>query len=242
MDSDDEPLTLSALTLAALQEFKKEEEENVKKFIELKKRAEDEDQERKMTIHDFKEDWQLSQFWYNDSTAEILGKAILQDADENTVIAIASAPSVYAAIQKLPKSEVPTEHIYCLEFDRRFEVLAGKNFVYYDYNEPHNLPAQVLHKCHRILIDPPFLEGECQKKSAIAARNMLVEDLSQKTISGALQYRLITSTGERMGPVVKTNYPDTEITDFFPEHKNGLSNEFRCYATFESDYWKFIKS
>ena len=71
---------------------------------------------------------------------------------------------------------------------------------------------------------------------------MLVEDLSQKTISGALQYRLITSTGERMGPVVKTNYPDTEITDFFPEHKNGLSNEFRCYATFESDYWKFIKS
>ena len=114
MGSDDEPLTLSALTLAALQEFKKEEEENVKKFIELKKRAEDEDQERKMTIHDFKEDWQLSQFWYNDSTAEILGKAILQDADENTVIAIASAPSVYAAIQKLPKSEVPTEHIYCL--------------------------------------------------------------------------------------------------------------------------------
>lgn len=242
MDSDDEPLTLSALTLAALQEFRKEEEDNVQKFNALKQKAEDEDQQRKMTIHDFKEDWQLSQFWYTDSTAETLARALLEGADEDTVIVIASAPSVYAAIKKIPESEVPTKQIYCLEFDRRFEVLAGDKFVFYDYNEPNNLPEHILHKCHRVLIDPPFLEEECQTKSAMAARSMLVQDLEQKTSSGQLQYRLITSTGERMQTLVKKNYPDTSITNFYPEHKNGLSNEFRCYATFESKSWKFVQS
>lgn len=242
MDSDDEPLQLSALTLQALQEFKRDESTQLERFNALKEKAEDEDQARKMTIHDFKENWQLSQFWYEDSTAEILGRALLEGADEDTVIAVASAPSVYAAMMKLPESEIPTKHIYCLEFDRRFAVLAGKNFVFYDYNKPRDLPQHILNRCHRVLIDPPFLEEDCQNKSAEAAETMLVKDHSIKTKTGVSQYRLITSTGERMSAVVKRNYPDTFLTDFLPEHRNGLSNEFRCYSTHESTYWKFLKS
>lgn len=247
-DSDDEPITLSAHALAALQEFKNEEQERLEKFESLYQQSEDKFDEQKkqqanITIDDFKEDWQLSQFWYSDETARILGKALLEGADDETVVVIASAPSVYAAIKQFPPEEIPTEHIYLLEFDPRFKVLAGsEHFSVYDYNKPNDIPEKLRNRCHRILIDPPFLEEECQTKSSEAARNLLVKDRSGKTKSGDDKYKLISSTGERMNELVtKKNYPDTKMTDFYPEHKNGLSNEFRCYASFECSYWKFQK-
>ena len=185
------------------------------KFDEQKK------QQANITIDDFKEDWQLSQFWYSDETARILGKALLEGADDETVVVIASAPSVYAAIKQFPPEEIPTEHIYLLEFDPRFKVLAGsEHFSVYDYNKPNDIPEKLRNKCHRILIDPPFLEEECQTKSSEAARNLLVKDRSGKTKSGDDKYKLISSTGERMNELVtKKNYPDTKMTDFYPEHK-----------------------
>jgi hypothetical protein len=30
-------------------------------------------------------------------------------------------------------------------------------------------------------------------------------------------------------------------TDFDIKHSKGLSNEFRCYANFECDAWKWVK-
>lgn len=41
-----------------------------------------------ITIDDFKEDWQLSQFWYADKTANILADELLDGADEDTTICI----------------------------------------------------------------------------------------------------------------------------------------------------------
>ncbi|CAI5759535.1 unnamed protein product [Candida verbasci] len=242
VSDDDEPLTLSSHTLAALQEFKLEEKSRLEKFQTLFKQSENNfdnkqklnHQNLKLTIDDFKEDWQLSQFWYSDETASTLGKALLEGADENTIIVIASAPSVYAAIKQFPKHQVPTDQIYLLEFDPRFKILAGdEKFAIYDYNKPDEIPKNLRYKCHRLLIDPPFLEEECQTKSAIAAKNLLIKDDSNQVI------KLITSTGERMNDIVKKIYPDTFMTNYYPEHKNGLSNEFRCYANFECSYWQF---
>ncbi|EMG48179.1 EFM5 Protein-lysine N-methyltransferase EFM5 [Candida maltosa Xu316] len=247
-DSDDEPITLSAHALAALQEFHTEEKERLEKFESLYQQSEDkfdeqqkqQQQDVKITIDDFKEDWQLSQFWYSDETAKILGKALLEGADDETVVVIASAPSVYAAIKQFPSEDIPTQHIYLLEYDNRFQVLGGDKFSVYDYNKPNAIPEHLRNKCHRLLIDPPFLEEECQTKSSQAAKNLLVNDKTEKTKNGDLKYKLISSTGERMHDLVtKKNYPDTKMTDFLPEHKNGLSNEFRCYASFECSYWKF---
>lgn len=34
----------------------------------------------------------------------------------------------------------------------------------------------------------------------------------------------------------------THTTTFEPKHAKGLSNEFRCYANFECDVWKFVKN
>ncbi|CAK7897030.1 protein-lysine N-methyltransferase Efm5p [[Candida] anglica] len=241
MDSDDE-LSLSSHALAALQEFKKEEEERIKHFNDLKAIAEADDAKKKeITIHEFQEDWQLSQFWYADETAATLGHALLAGADEDTVIVIASAPSVYAAIQKFPEEEIPTKHIYLFEYDKRFEVLAGSDhFYFYDFNSPDNIPEKLKHECDRLLIDPPFLSEDCQTKSARAARNLLTTDKTSKTASGDLKFKLLSCTGERMKGVIRKAYPETRITDYLPSHHNGLQNEFRCYASFESASWKFL--
>ncbi|GMF05303.1 unnamed protein product [Ambrosiozyma monospora] len=122
MDSDDDMPVLSAHALAALQEFKQDEKARQEAFEKMYQKAEDDFSERKqVSIDDFKEDWQLSQFWYSDSTADTLADALLDGADEDTVICIASAPSVYAAIKKRDPKTLPTTEIYLLEYDKRFE-------------------------------------------------------------------------------------------------------------------------
>lgn len=240
MDSDEE-LVLSSHALAALQEFKKEEESRKEQFEKLHKELQDR-YDRQISIDAFQEDWQLSQFWYTDETADILARALLEGADEDTVVCIASAPSVYAAVTRIPKEEVPTKHIYLLEYDKRFEVMAPEHFFFYDYNEPEQVPDVLRNKCHRLLIDPPFLEEGCQIKSAQAARNLLSKNSGELTKSGDKRSKLVSSTGERMREIIKKAYPETQLTSFLPEHKNGLSNEFRCYASFECSLWKFDNS
>lgn len=193
-----------------------------------------------MSIDDFGEDWQLSQFWYSDKTSDILADALLEGADKDTVICIVSAPAVYARIKARDLSTLPTQNIYLFEFDRRFEALAGKDhFGFYDYNEPLKFRADLKGKVDRILIDPPFLEPECQHKFSITARALMSKDTKSRTKDGNQKWELMTCTGERMRNEVKKNYPETKVTTFYPEHKNGLSNEFRCYASFECSKWKF---
>lgn len=226
---------LSAATLAALQEFKSEEKERNEKFASLYQNAEEAFEKRsKLSIDDFKEDWQLSQFWYSDETASILLDALLEGATEDTVICIASAPSVYAIINKRDRSKLPTKKIYLFEYDKRFELLSGEEyFGFYDFNEPEKFRNDLTGKVDRLLIDPPFLESECQKKSSETAKLLLKKNSSA---------RVITCTGERMKDNVLKNYAEegVKVTDFYPEHKNGLSNEFRCYANFDCKQWKKI--
>ena len=227
--------TLSVATLAALQSFKQEEQERIEKFQKLHKSAEEAFESRNnLTIDDFKEDWQLSQFWYADSTADTLLDALLEGATEDTVVCIMSAPSVYAIINKRDRSTLPTKHIYLCEYDKRFELLSGKDhFGFYDYNEPETIRDDLKGNVDRLLIDPPFLEEECQFKSSQTAKLLLKSAAS----------KLITCTGERMKDIVLKNYEKegVQVTNFFPEHKNGLSNEFRCYSNFDCKLWDRVK-
>ncbi|QLQ79784.1 hypothetical protein HG537_0C04330 [Torulaspora globosa] len=241
-DTEDE-LALSAHALAALQEFRLEQEKHQEEFRKIYQEADKEFSEakkRKEGMKLFKEDWQLSQFWYTDFTADLLADALLEGADSDTVIAIVSAPSVYAAIKRKQDKEIPTKHIYLMEYDRRFELLAGKeHFLFYDYQAPQDFDAKLKGKVNRLIIDPPFLNEDCQTKSAITAKALLAKNDNSKTRNGLLKHRLISCTGERMSDVISKAYPDTKMTTFLPEHANGLSNEFRCYANFEWSGWRF---
>ncbi|CEP61782.1 protein-lysine N-methyltransferase LALA0_S04e00540g [Lachancea lanzarotensis] len=236
---DDVELSLSSDTLKALQEFRQEEQEREANFEKLHHDADIKFEEQKV-MDLFKEDWQLSQFWYDEKTAGVLADALLDGADSETVICILSAPSVYAEIKRRITSSIPTKHIHLFEFDKRFEVLAGSDhFHFYDYNKPLALPSELEGKVHRLLIDPPFLNEECQTKFSTSARILLNPDVNQRTKHGNRQHAVVSSTGERMAGVVTRLYPGIKTTSFRPEHANGLSNEFRCYADFEWKGWQF---
>ncbi len=170
----------------------------------------------------------------------MLADELLEGADEDTVVCVVSAPSVYAAIKKRDPSTLPTKNIYLFEYDKRFKVLDPQRFGFYDYNNPLDILPEIKGKVHRLLIDPPFLQDDCQTKSAQTAHALLHPDRSLKTKTGELQYRLLSCTGERMKDIIRKNYPDARPTTFIPEHANGLSNEFFCYASYEGKNWKFL--
>ena len=98
-DNDDVP-TLSAETFAALQQFYKEEDE--RESIKLSTK----DNPAICDMSSFNEDWNLSQFWYDDKTSEILAKECIRIAGTGGKIACISAPSAYTAIKKhFPNSQ-----------------------------------------------------------------------------------------------------------------------------------------
>lgn len=243
-ESDSE-IQLSAHALAALLEFKDEEMQKQQEFQKLIDKANEEEAERKKReqgMQLFKENWQLSQFWYCDETADIFADALLEGADEDTVIAVISTPSVYAAILRKPAEQIGTKHIYLLEFDQRFSILSGEDkFLYYDFNKPLELGGKLNGKVDRLIVDPPFLNEYCQTNFSITAHALMAPHSNEKTKYGVEKHRFISSTGERMADVITKVHPGVKITDFYPEHANGLSNEFRCYADFECDKWKFEK-
>jgi hypothetical protein len=49
----------------------------------------------------FAEDWNQSQFWYNDTTATALAKQLLENATHETNIAVVSCPSVFVQLKNL---------------------------------------------------------------------------------------------------------------------------------------------
>ena len=98
-DNDDVP-TLSAETFAALQQFYKEEDE--RESIKLSTK----DNPAICDMSSFNEDWNLSQFWYDDQTSETLARECVRIAGEQGKIACISAPSAYTAIKKhFPQSQ-----------------------------------------------------------------------------------------------------------------------------------------
>lgn len=154
-----------------------EEEKHQEQFRKVYQEADEEFSlaKKREGMNLFKEDWQLSQFWYTDSTADLLAEALLEGADSNTVIAIVSAPSVYAAIKRMPEEEIPTKHIYLMEFDKRFALLAGKDhFIFYDYKFPEQFDSKIKGKVDRLIIDPPFLNEDCQSKCMLLSSLLFI--------------------------------------------------------------------
>jgi hypothetical protein len=99
---------------------------------------------------------------------------------------------------------------------------------------------------HRLICDPPFLSEDCQTKAALTvrwlAKNWPTTSSSGETVYLGKQPKLIVCTGERMEPLIHKLYAKASLatTDFEVVHAKGLSNEFRCYANFQSDAWKFV--
>ncbi|KAF2144534.1 uncharacterized protein K452DRAFT_223148, partial [Aplosporella prunicola CBS 121167] len=231
---------LSAHALAALAEFQTERDARAKHFEDLKLAAEAEIEDAKgldkpLSITDFEEDWNHSQFWactYNDTTAIAMAKQLLDGATDDSKIAVVSTPSVFVQLKNLLASseyQIRPE-VKLLEYDERFGVFS--EFVPYDLKYPTRLPPTLKGQFDRIIYDPPFLSVDCQTKIALTVR-WLAKSWEPESL------RLIAITGERMEGIVHKLCSKAGIrtTDYAVEHANGLSNEFLCYANFESDEW-----
>lgn len=111
------------------------------------------------------------------------------------------------------------------EFDKRFSVF-GDDFIFYDLNEAFQKPT--FSDDHAtvydlIIADPPFLSEECILKTAHIINKLM-------KASG----KLIFCSGEVVEPWV-TKYLDLKRSNFRPEHKRNLGNQFVAYSNFNLD-------
>ncbi|KAJ3329674.1 EEF1A lysine methyltransferase 1 [Blyttiomyces sp. JEL0837] len=257
-DEDDDVIALPSDTLALLQSFLKEKQTAQEKFEQLKALAHDEAdaaaaaRRKELSMTDFGEDWQLSQFWYDEETAIALAKEAIKVTPPGGKIACVSAPSAYVQLLKL---EDPTKNhtFYVLEFDRRFSVF-GEDFVFFDFNNPTDLDeksgSRPLHNSiDTIIADPPFLSPDCWNKTAQCVRWLAKGDTNLKSEDGSKGLKAMAQKGSRViictGQVMRKQIAE-ELgclqTEFEPKHKGGLSNEFGCFTNYESESFPWLKS
>eukprot|EP01113_Clastostelium_recurvatum_P021550 TRINITY_DN2554_c0_g1_i2.p1 TRINITY_DN2554_c0_g1~~TRINITY_DN2554_c0_g1_i2.p1 ORF type:complete len:223 (+),score=55.81 TRINITY_DN2554_c0_g1_i2:1-669(+) len=206
-DNDDTP-TLSAETLAVLQGF-------------LNEKKEREELDVATSVDTFGEDWQLSQFWYDDQTADTLVEEILEITGGVGNIACVSTPSIFRALKK---RDLPVAlRIYLFEYDNRFQIYKDQ-FIFYDFNKPTTVPDELKHNINMILFDPPFLSLDCITKYAITT----------KTLAQSPSTPVLIITGRTQEPHIARLLPDMHVTQFEPRHEGTLTNLFYCWINYDS--------
>lgn len=92
---------LSGNTQALLQSFYSNRDHALSRFADMKSGVTSTHISYPLSMSDFAEDWNASQFWYNDATATSFAKRLLDGATHGTSIAVVSCPSVFVQMKNL---------------------------------------------------------------------------------------------------------------------------------------------
>ncbi|XP_006727919.1 EEF1A lysine methyltransferase 1 [Leptonychotes weddellii] len=134
-----------------------------------------------------------------------------------TKIACVSAPSVYQKLRALHREDFS---VYIFEYDKRFAIY-GEEFIFYDYNNPLDLPEKIAaHSFDIVIADPPYLSKECLRKTS-------------ETIKYLTQGKILLCTGAVMEEEA-AKLLGVKMCKFIPKHTRTLGNEFRCYVNYDS--------
>ena len=205
-DSEDETPRLSAHTLAALAEFQAEQN-SIAKAVDAP----------------ISENWQLSQFWYDERTADTLARECLLATDGGS-IACVSCPTLFDRLLQEDAIRDGRTKAVLFEIDDRFLAKYGdERFVFYDYRQPLNFPHLLRNSFDLIVLDPPFLADECMVKVAQTVRCLSKPDAKIIACTGAIMEELL-------GRLL-----NVKRCQFEPRHKNNLANEFACFANFRTE-------
>ncbi|OBT47943.1 hypothetical protein VE00_01615 [Pseudogymnoascus sp. WSF 3629] len=140
-DDDNDIPMLSGSALEALKEFYAERDAKEKELENLKAKKNTGDI---LSMDTFTENWNDSQFWYSQETADIFARELLAKCDNKSRIAVISAPSAFVQLKNVIAStsmsadKIP--EIYLFEFDERFSIFP--EFIFYDYKFPLKLPRE----------------------------------------------------------------------------------------------------
>lgn len=231
MADDDDAPTLSPAALAALREFYAER-------AAQKEREEAEEALATSASLVSGEDWQLSQFWYDEETSLALARELLHcageaqretgRADAEIGVACLACPSMFKALRAV--GVPPWLRVVLFEVDPRFSVF-GDAFVQYDFNRPLDFPAPLLGAFDVIALDPPFLQRDC-----LAAFTKTVTALQRPRDGGGAvasqSPRLLLCTGTVMARAAR------ELLGVHPVrqhvgHANRLSNPFTLFVSYD---------
>ncbi|CEG38745.1 n-adenine-specific dna methyltransferase 2 [Plasmopara halstedii] len=182
------------------------------------------------------ENFRLSQFWYDDQT----GRALAQEAIDQSKakrIAFVSAPAAYRdflKIQNESDSPIISDNVFLFEYDRRFDAKYNGHFVFYDYNDPTNLPDKFHHFFDYILMDPPYLTVSCMSKYAETMRWLANDVISGPGCKEKILSPCTFITARMLRKQIYTELGFTP-SGFVPTFESKLSNPFLTYTNYHSE-------
>jgi 16S rRNA G966 N2-methylase RsmD len=109
------------------------------------------------------------------------------------------------------------------EYDNRFKKFES-DFVHYDYNlgDSEDYLKEFTGSFDVVILDPPFLSEECLTKSFKIVSRIKKENSLVILNTGSVQRDLAVKLG-------------LKESNFKPQHKNNLANDFSCFANFDVD-------
>ncbi|XGW17968.1 hypothetical protein V3C99_002515 [Haemonchus contortus] len=170
------------------------------------------------------EDWQLSQFWYSPETARQLCREVVDALRGKGRIACISCPTLIQYFPEIEQYDRDTVSVSLFEYDARFAKKFPSEYIFYDYRHPLAIPQELKGVYDVVIADPPFLSDECLLKTAQSVRFLAKPDARILLCTGTI----MEQKAERLLGLHRLNYE--------PCHANNLSNEFSCFANYETKF------
>ena len=174
------------------------------------------------------EDFGMSQFWYDDETAERMARQMLRFEGR---LGFISCPTAFRALKRLAPERAD---VFCFEYDRRFGQLWGDQFVFYDCHKPLDLPPELHGSFDALIADPPYLNPDTMQSFGqtlqLLSRSGSVSGIGRDAtpsvlVTGAvLQDDIARVLGFK--PAV-----------FEPRHSSNIMNRLLCYCNFEAEFF-----